>query len=303
MCMYPMIDFYIESRDVADTTTSHDRELLCRVFTQLKDFGVEIRERSIPGLSGEALQRWLNAFKKTHKPGTVNNHIVTLNPFLRWASTIYPEIGDFSHVMHCMKLPDYDQLPPDERPKEKYYSDDDICRMLEIPANDTPLRKRDRAIIALFAGSGLRVSELCQLTIGHMATRGVVTVRRKGGVYKEVMIADFVYPYIDAYLKTRKDRNNPKAPLFMTTHGTPCNRKQIYESMATRQKEIGTTNALGCHVLRHSFVSNVEKAGGAAVARDLANHKSIVVTNRYDHSTAEQRREAINSMKLAVNLG
>ena len=57
MCMYPMIDFYIESRDVADTTTSHDRELLCRVFTQLKDFGVEIRERSIPGLSGEALQR------------------------------------------------------------------------------------------------------------------------------------------------------------------------------------------------------------------------------------------------------
>lgn len=304
MCMYPMIDFYIESRDVADTTTVHDEETLCRVFTQLKEFGVEIGERSITGLSGEALQRWLNAFKKTHKPSTVNNYVVTVNPFLRWANTIYPEIGDFSRVMHCMKLPDYDQLPPDERPKEKYYSDEDIAKLLEVPKRDSDLKKRDRAIIAVFIGTGLRVSELCQLTIGHiMAKHGAVTVRRKGGAYKEVLVADFVYPYIEAYLETRNDRDDMKAPLFATTHGTPCNRKQIYESMANRQRKIGTENAVGCHVLRHSFVSNVEKAGGAAVARDLANHKSLTVTNRYDHSTREQRHDAINSMRIAVKLG
>lgn len=302
MTIYPMINFYAESIDVSDSSRAHHAETLERIFTQLREgFGVVMQEEAIHGLNGAVLQRWLNGFKKDRKPSTVNNYIVTLNPFLRWAHSIYPDtIADFSGVLKTMKLPSYDQLDEDERPKEKYYANEDIEKLLEIPKHDSPLKKRDRAIIALFLGSGLRVSELCSLTIGSLTNHGhgYVYVKRKGGKWKTAEVAEFVYDYIDTYLATRDDRNNPDAPLFVTTHGTPCNRDNVYNSMVNREKKVMDLDKFqkGCHSLRHTFVSEVEKIGGGAVARDLANHKSLAITNRYDHSNAEQRRTAVDTL-------
>ena len=302
MCMYPMIDFYAESVSDGkqDSTLVHHTEMLERVFRQMKAFGVEMKEETIDGLSGASVQRWFNSIKKDLKPSTINNYIVTLNPFFRWAHTIYPEIPDVSNVLHTVRLPDYDHIPDDEKPKEKYYSDDDIEKLLEVPKRDTPLKKRDRAIVALFIASGLRVSELCQLTVGGFRNykHGYVRVRRKGGAIKDVDVAEFAYKYVEAYLKTRKNLKDTD-PLFSTTHGTPCNPNQVWRSMTSRQDKAGILDkgfAGGCHVYRHSFISQVEKIGGGAVARDLANHKSLAITNRYDHSTAEQRHEAVNAL-------
>ena len=307
MCMYPMIDFYCESIEASERTIEHNIDVLSQIFRQLKDFGVTLNEESIDGLSGASLQRWLNEYKKTHKLSTVNNVIVTLNPFLRWAHTIYPDgVGDFGHVLKTVRLPDYDKLPEDERPKDKYYSDEQIAEMLKIPdkRHDSPLKKRDRAIIALFLASGLRVSELCQLKIGSLTDHGhgYVYIRRKGGAWKTTEVAEFAYPYIDTYLKTRKDRNDPNAHLFVTTHGTPCNRHQVYESMRHRQDQVVGAEKMqrGNHAFRHTFVSSVEKIGGSAVARDLANHKSLAITNRYDHSSADQRRSAVDSLRYDI---
>lgn len=303
MCMYPMIDFYVES--VSDgkqeRTLIHHVDILARVFRQMEAFGVLMKDESIEGLSGAAVQRWFNSFKKNVKPATLNNYVVTLNPFFRWAHTIYPDIPDVSNVLHTVRLPDYDHIPDEEKPKDKYYSDADIAKLLEVPKHDSPLKKRDRAIIAMFIASGLRVSELCQLTVGSIRNykHGYVRVKRKGGAIKDVDVADFAYPYVEAYLKTRKNPNDDD-PLFVTTHGTPCNPNQVWGSMTNRQKQVGIlAKGLqgGCHVYRHSFVSAVEKIGGGAVARDLANHKSLAITNRYDHSTAQQRHEAVNALQ------
>lgn len=299
MCMFPMIDFYCESIDAAELTVSHYMETLQRIFRQMQDFGVTMKEESIEGLSGAALQRWMNAFRKDHKPATVNNYVVTLNPFLRWAHTIYPEaISDFSGILHTVRLPSYDQIPDEEKPKDKYYTDEEIEQLLATPKYDSPLKKRDRAIIALFLASGLRVSELCQLTIGSVLDykHGFVRVRRKGGAYKDVDVAEFAYGFIEAYLKTREDVKDHSRPLFVTIHGDPCNRHQLYLSMRNRQKKVAPDKAFGNHTYRHTFVSSVEKIGGGAVARDLANHKTLMITNRYDHSTAQQRHDAVNQL-------
>ena len=304
MCMYPMIDFYCESiaGDALESTVAHHMDMLERIFRQMEEFGVTMEEEAIPGLSGASLQRWLNRLKQDRKPATVNTYVVTLNPFLRWAHSIYPDtIADFSGVLHCMRLPDPDKLPVEERPKDKYYTDEDIRRLLAIPKRDSDQKKRDRAIIALFLASGLRVSELCSLNIGDIDghERGSVYVRRKGGAWKDVNVADFAYKYIETYLRTRKDRKDKDAPLFLTSHGCRCTGPQVYGVMKTKQDKAGISDerARGCHVYRHTFISEVEKIGGGAVARDLANHKSLVITNRYDHSTAEQRRSAVNALK------
>ena len=301
MCMYPMIDFYVDSCSIAETSVFHHVDVLQRVFRQMEDFGVKMNEESIDGLTGASLQRWFNAFKKDKKPATINNYVVTINPFLRWAHTIYPEIPDVSNVLKTVRLPSYDQIPDEEKPKEKYYSDEDIAKLLEIPKRDSDLKKRDRAIIAMFVATGLRASELCQLTVGSIRNykHGYVRVRRKGGAIKDVDVAEFAYKYVDTYLKTRRGLKDTD-PLFVTTHGCACNPNQLWNSMTNKQKKAGILDKGyqgGLHVFRHTFVSAVEKIGGGAVARDLANHKSLAITNRYDHSTADQRHDAVNSLQ------
>lgn len=307
MSNFPMIAFYCESIQASERTVEHHATVLSHIFVQLEEYGVSLNEESIDGLSGAALQRWLNAFKKDHKPTTVNNMIVTLNPFLRWAHKIYPNgVGDFGNILKTMRLPDYDKLPEEDRPKDKYYTDAQIAELLAVPkrkCDDSPLKKRDRAIMAMYLASGLRAFELCQLRIGSLTDHGhgYVYIRRKGGAWKTTEVAEFAYPYIEEYLKTRKDRNNPEAYLFITTHGDPCNPNQLYKSMRHRQDKVAGENyQRGNHAFRHTFVSSVEKIGGGAVARDLANHKSIAITNRYDHSTAEQRRESVDALRYGL---
>ena len=302
-----MIDFYCESIQVSESTVKHNVDVLSRVFRDMEPFGIRLNEESIDGLSGASLQRWFNAYRKDRKETTVNNVVVTLNPFLRWAHKIYPDgVGDFGGILKTLRLPDYDRLPEEDRPKDKYYSHEQIAELLQIPGgrDDSPLKKRDRAIIAMYLATGLRASELSQLRIGSLTDHGhgYVYVRRKGGAWKTTEVAEFAYPYIETYLRTRKDRNDPDAYLFITTHGQPCNPNQLYKSMRHRQSKVSGAESMGkgSHALRHTFVSEAEKAGGGAVARDLANHKSLAITNRYDHSTAAQRRVAVDSLRYGI---
>lgn len=306
MKTYEMIDFYCESRadEVLEKTVETGREVLSRAFTMLEEFGVRMEPRAITGLNGEVLQRWMNGFKKTHKPATVNLYVSMLNPFFRWAhimtwgddATPYLK-ADLSNVLHHMKMPDPDKIPEWERPKTKYYTDAQVQELLKVPGSHNKVR--DRAIVALFLASGIRVSELCSLTIGSILDRprGTIYLRRKGGAWKETEVATFAYDYIDQYLATR-DCSDHNAPLFMTSRGCPCSPNQVWHSLSRVQKKLDI--ATGPHALRHTFISAAEKAGGGAVARDLANHKTLAITNRYDHSSRDERTMAVNSLPWAT---
>lgn len=114
---------------------------------------------------------------------------------------------------------------------------------------------RNRAVVALFLYSGIRVSELCSLTIESVRKhgRGLIYCKRKGGAWKDVEVAEPFYPYLEAYLATRTDRFNMDAPLFATNRGGFMDRKLIYLTLAPVQKELGI--ATGSHALRHTYIS------------------------------------------------
>lgn len=296
-----MIEFYAESRanQLQESTSVQIVEKLIRIFRQLHDlYGVELSERRIDGLDGETLQRWYNHVSKDHKVATVNNYVCILNPFLRWASTMskdrVPYIDeDLSTILKTVKLPDADSVPEWERPVDKYLTHAQADDLMHASAGYNHIR--DKAIISLLLSSGLRVSELCSLTIGSLdLEKKQIYCKRKGGRWRYVLIAESCFPNVLSYLETRSDRDDPSAPLFVTTHGSPCSRNQIYKALSRKQKSLDL--ATGPHALRHTFVSEAEKIGGAGIARDLADHRSIRVTNRYDHSTAEQRREAVSRL-------
>lgn len=301
---HPVVAYYTESRrlKVGRLTGDHAAECLNRILDALEQtYGVRISvdkisdaysKHRIEGLDGDILQHWYNSFAVGRKPATVNNYVCMLNPFLRWAHTLKIIPEDLSGVLHTVRLPDADSLPEDERPADKYLTHEQAQMLLTTTTGYN--RLRDRAVIALILYSGLRVSELCSLTVGMVQDRDKpVTVKRKGGKYTPVVIGEGFWPYLDAYMRTRPDAK-PEDPLFITTRGLPCNRKQIWRCLMLKQKAIGV--ATGPHALRHTFVSEVENTAGAGVARDCANHKSLAVTNRYDHTRISQRQDAVNGL-------
>jgi len=298
--MRTVISFYLESavsgRRIQETTAPQMGEKLERILDQLENgHGVTVFADKITGLSPMILQKWFNTASASWKPATANSYINTLNPFLRWAKDMEILEKDLSHVLHSAKLPNPDELPPEERPKDKYYPHDLVQQLLN--GNTGYNNLRDRAIMALILYGGFRVSEICSLTIAQVmdVPHGTITLRRKGGAWKDAEVSLDAYPYLEAYLATRTDTEDRSRPLFVTTHGEPCNRKQLYKALAPKQKALGL--ATGPHALRHTAISEVNNRFGALAARDFANHKSMQITNRYSHTTAEQRRAAADGLR------
>ena len=297
MSKHEMIELYITSRKlkVAASSNALTEKLLTRIFDQMAEqYDVELKEEEIAGLTSTKLQKWFNAASEGRKPATINSYVCALNPFLQWANEMGYTSRDFSRILHTVRLPDVESLPEEERPKDKYLSHEKAEALINTTYGRN--RIRDRAVIALILYSGLRIVEVCSLTVGQVTDRTKpIVVKRKGGHYKPVVIGESFWPYLDAYLATRKDTADPKAPLFMTSHGKPCSPNELYKALAHKQKAMGL--ATGPHALRHTFVSEVENTCGAGVARDCANHKSLAITNRYDHTTNDQRQAAVNSLR------
>lgn len=298
--VYEIVERYVrnECGDKAPNTRNQMVTMISTALSELeRDHGVKVNGMSVEGLNGLVLSDWKGQMTNKRKPATVNCYIAMMRPFLRWLHATGIVERDWCGSLKTMKLPSVESLPEAERPKEKYLTHKEAHDLLDSGAGYNS--KRDRAIIALILYTGLRTEELCSLNVGAFygphAVYGEIEVKRKGGNYKKIPIPDAYYPYITAYLNERRDKDNEDAPLFTTTRGTRCNRVQIWYALSRKQKAEGV--ATGGHALRHTFVSEVEKLGGAGIARDLANHSSLAITNRYVHTTETQRHDAVAGLK------
>lgn len=298
MKAYKLVERYVrnERTDKSENTNAQSLEQISRILSQLEKFGVKVKDDSIEGLNGLVLSDWKGMIASTHKPATTNVYICVMRPFLRWLYNVGLTERDFSQAIKTLRLPSIDEIPEEERPADKYLTHEQAQELLNTASGYN--RERDRAIIALILYTGLRTQELCSLNIGNFvgekAVHGEITVKRKGGKYKKVPVPDAYYPYLEAYLRTRKNAKEDE-PLFLTTKGQRCSRTQIWKALSKKQKSVGNI-ATGGHALRHTFVSEAMRVGGAAAARDLANHRTLAITNRYSHTTEEQRRSVVNAI-------
>ena len=210
----------------------------------------------------------------------VNRKTVDVNP-----SDILPNVAQRKHVDESV----------DHGKEDRVYSREDLVAMLQY--HDVRFRsliKRDRAIIALMAGSGMRASEVAWLNVGTILNRrgNTIFAMRKGQNIRKIVIADFAFKYIEDYLRGRTA--DPDAPLFITREGNRIDRHTIYNMLAARQKALGLRT--GTHNMRYTVLNAVERNANPVVARDIAGQKSIAITNNYLVSNDEEREEAISSL-------
>jgi integrase/recombinase XerD len=172
---------------------------------------------------------------------------------------------------------------------------DEVAAIVEAPRTDEPAGLRDRAILELLYGAGLRISELTGLDVDDLDLEGAaVRVLGKGGKEREVPVGRMARDAIDAYLtRARLLLASPRsrAALFLNARGGRLTRQSCARLLDAHAHAAGIRRRVTPHDLRHSFATHLLEGGAdVRVVQELLGHASVATTQIYTLVTNEHLR-------------
>ncbi len=173
---------------------------------------------------------------------------------------------------------------------------DDVTRLLETPDPATAAGSRDRAILELLYGSGLRISELVGLDVDDIdLEEGTVRVLGKGGKERSVPLGRYAREAVGSYLtRSRPELASvgSRGALFLNQRGGRITRQSCSRSLAGYVRLAGIERHVSLHTLRHSFATHLLEGGAdVRVVQELLGHASVATTQVYTLVTEEHLRE------------
>ncbi len=161
----------------------------------------------------------------------------------------------------------------------------------------TPLGTRNRAVVELLYGAGLRASEAAGLPLtGLDLAAGEVRVRGKGDRERIVPVPGMTAVAISAWLRVRKgmlgERPDP-GTVFVSVRGRELDPRDIRRIVASGVSRAARAAGATPHTFRHSFATHLLDSGADLRAvQDMLGHASLSTTQVYTHLTTERLREA-----------
>jgi integrase/recombinase XerC len=159
----------------------------------------------------------------------------------------------------------------------------------------------DRAIVALLLFTGLRLAEAAALLVADVrmsARKGVVVVRSgKGDAYREVELNALVRAMLDEWVDERKKIvREGETSFFVSRTGSALSSRSI--DLAVRRVAARARLELSAHVLRHTFVTGLVRAGNDLVLiAELAGHRRLETTRRYSLPSKADRQKAVSDLE------
>ena len=173
---------------------------------------------------------------------------------------------------------------------------DDVERILDAPSPDDPIGIRDRAILELLYGCGLRVSELVGLDTDRVDLKGQqVRVIGKGNKERRVPMGDEARERLHRYRIGPRETwtaGTPTPAVFVGKRGTRMSREAVWRLVKGWAEVAGVRERVTPHTFRHSFATHLLEGGAdLRVVQALLGHASISTTQLYTHLTGERVRE------------
>jgi integrase/recombinase XerD len=171
---------------------------------------------------------------------------------------------------------------------------EEVESLLRQPGEDDPQGLRDRAMLEVLYGAGLRVSELVALkTLDVNLDDGFLVCRGKGGKERIVPVGASACRAVSAYLDRarpqRTDRSNE--PLFLTRRGGPFTRQGVWKLLRGYAAAAGLARKMSPHTLRHCFATHlIERGADLRSVQLMLGHSQITTTQIYTHVSRERLR-------------
>jgi len=172
---------------------------------------------------------------------------------------------------------------------------DEVNRLLAAPSLDDPLVFRDRAMLELAYGAGLRVSEWITLGVRDLILEEkLVRVFGKGSKERLVPIGRSAIGAVATYLRElrpRLEKGQGKGILFLNARGEPLTRMGAWKILRRYVDRAGITKSVSPHTLRHSFATHLLEGGADLRAvQEMLGHADISTTQIYTHVDREYLR-------------
>jgi len=174
--------------------------------------------------------------------------------------------------------------PRNARHLPKNIDVDEVNQLLEIDLND-PLAVRDRAMLEVMYGGGLRLSELVNMDCRHVDLEaGDVWVVGKGSKERRVPIGRTAVTWLEQWLPLRAAFGSEDDALFLSSRGRRISARNVQKRFAEWGVKQGVASHIHPHKLRHSFATHLlESSGDLRAVQELLGHANLSTTQIYTH--------------------
>lgn len=171
---------------------------------------------------------------------------------------------------------------------------EEVDKLLDIPLNNA-FDYRNKAMLELLYGTGLRISELLDLKLGDIDFNNcIVRCLGKGNKERIVPIGEYVIFYLNSYLEYRLIllKNKKSEYLFLNSRGARLSRFSFFKILKNILKTKNINKNISPHSLRHSFATHLLEGGGDLRSiQELLGHSDISTTKIYTHISNKQLKE------------
>lgn len=261
------IELFIQYLD----STNHSKSLKDIYQENIEDFLSHLYEL---GLSASSQARILSGIKKFYAY-LIQEKIVEENPTQLISS---PSIG--RHIPDVLTY-------------------EEICSMIENIDLSQQFGHRNKAILEVMYGCGLRVSETISLKISHIYIQDeFIRIIGKGDKERLIPISQSIIKTLNLYIEGERktQKINPKYTdtLFINRRGSGLSRQMIFLIIKDLAEKAGIKKNIGPHTIRHSFATHLLEGGADLRAvQQMLGHSSISTTEIYTHISDQYLREVI----------
>lgn len=191
--------------------------------------------------------------------------------------------------------------PKKSKKLPNFLTDEEVEMIFDTFKSDTPSSFRNRTILELLYATGMRISELCNLTFGNLnIEENEITVLGKGSKERIVLISNRAKKLLEKYIAEKRpklamedEKLRESSYLFINNTGYRLQQRSVHRVLANIAKELSIPKKVSPHVFRHSFATKLlEKGADLRVVQELLGHANISNTQIYTHVSTERLKQA-----------
>jgi integrase/recombinase XerD len=186
--------------------------------------------------------------------------------------------------------------PQKSRKLPQVLSHAEVTKLLASPRGADPIELRDRALLEVMYGCGLRASEAIGLEIGDVdMRRGFVRPHGKGSKERIVPLGSQASRAIARYQRQGRPElvgQKLERKLFVNFRGGQLTRQGLYKIIQRHAKHVGLDNKMSPHTLRHTFATHLLSGGcDLRSVQEMLGHADVATTQLYTHLSRERIKE------------
>jgi len=285
----------VERNASEHTITSYKTDLSQFLEFCAHQFGVKEKSVNIHKIDRLLIRLWLGRLSdKGLKKSSIARKVAAVRSFFKYCFKRSIVEQNPAHLLI---------VPKKDKPLPKTSTAADISRMMDAINTESPRGIQTKAILELFYGTGIRLSELTNIDVNDLNTPGAeIKVLGKGAKQRIVPLGDQALKALKTHLQNREElfgaRTNGDArrALFLAAHGQRIYARAVQRLVKKCLQKTSEVTQKSPHVLRHSFATHLLDSGAdIRVIKELLGHASLASTQVYTHTSVERLKNVYST--------